>query len=62
MTNKKFTNREITKIFKSGSNSSTIVIPKRLAKHSGLDKPCHVIIESVDNGIMVKKLDLMVIQ
>jgi len=53
--------KEITKIFKSGSNSSTIVIPKHLARQSGLDQPCHVIVESLDNGILVKKLDLMVI-
>lgn len=54
--------KEITKIFKSGSNSSTIVIPKHLAKQSGLDKPCHVLVESTNGVITVKKLDLMVIK
>lgn len=62
MTNKNFEKREITKIFKTGSDSSTLIIPKHLAKQSGLDKPCHVLVESVNGAITVKKLDLMVIQ
>lgn len=58
MTHNNFKKREITKIYKTGSNSSTIVIPKQIAKQSGLDESCHVIIESTQNGIMIKKIDL----
>ena len=50
--------REVTKIFKSGSNSSTLIIPKQFAKQFGLDEPCHVVIESTADGITLKKLEL----
>jgi bifunctional DNA-binding transcriptional regulator/antitoxin component of YhaV-PrlF toxin-antitoxin module len=50
--------KEVTKIFKSGSNSSTIVIPKQIARKSHLDEPCHVVIERIDDGIIIRKLVL----
>jgi antitoxin component of MazEF toxin-antitoxin module len=50
--------KTVSSIFKTGSGSSTLIIPKQLAKQSGLDEPCHVVIESTQNGILIKKLDL----
>lgn len=58
MKTNKFQKREVTRVFKTGSNSSTLVIPKPIAKQSGLDESCYVVVESTLNGILIKKLVL----
>lgn len=50
--------KTISSIFKTGSGSSTLIIPKQIASQYGLAEPCHVIVESTLNGILIKKLVL----
>jgi Antidote-toxin recognition MazE, bacterial antitoxin len=45
-------------IFVSGQNSSTIILPKKLAREHGLEYGSHVVIESTPNGILIRKIDL----
>jgi len=45
-------------IGRTGKSSCTIVIPKRFAERLGLDKPSHVLIEKVSDGLLVKKLEV----
>jgi len=52
-------NREILKTWKGNSNHSIVLtIPLSISKQYGLQKPCHVILESREEGILVKKLNL----
>jgi len=51
-------NKEISKIWRTGKTSCTIVIPKRFAEQLGIDKPSHVLIERVQDGLLVKKLEV----
>jgi len=51
-------NKEICRTWMTGKTSCTIVIPKRFATELGLDKPSHVVIERVADGLLVKKLEV----
>jgi len=52
-------NREILKTWKDNSNDSIVLsIPVSISRQYGLQKPCHVILESREEGILVKKLNL----
>jgi bifunctional DNA-binding transcriptional regulator/antitoxin component of YhaV-PrlF toxin-antitoxin module len=46
----------IRPIFLTGNISSTLIIPKEIAKKYGLDQPSNVIIEESENGILIRKL------
>jgi len=48
----------ITHTFISGKCSSTLIIPRHLARKYGFDKPTDVIIEDYNKGIFVRKLNL----
>jgi hypothetical protein len=50
--------KEIIKTWLAGNCSCTLVIPKDFAKEYGLDKPSHVIIEKVPEGLLIKKLEI----
>lgn len=50
--------KQITRTYLTGSKSTTLVIPKKLATAYGLDNPSHVILEPRSNGILIKKLKL----
>ena len=50
--------KHISPIFLSNHSSATLVIPHKIAKSLGLDKPCHVTIEEKLKGILIKKLKL----
>jgi hypothetical protein len=50
--------KAIAKIFLINNVSSTIIIPAEIARKKGLDHPSHVTVEEVENGILIKKLDL----
>jgi len=50
--------REIVKTWLAGQHSCTLIIPKDFAKEYGLDKPCHVIVEGTEKGILIRKLDI----
>jgi len=54
--NVKSGNKEIARTWRTGKSSCTIVIPKRFAEQMGIDKPSHVLIERVADGLLVKKL------
>lgn len=51
-------NINIVRTWKSGFSSTSIVIPKQLARQAGLDEPCYVTIEYANDGILIKKLIL----
>ncbi|MDR4490056.1 MAG: AbrB/MazE/SpoVT family DNA-binding domain-containing protein [Candidatus Nitrosocosmicus sp.] len=48
----------IKTIFLSGKISSTLIIPKEIARKYGLDEPSNVILEESENGILIKKLEV----
>jgi len=48
--------KHISPIFLSNGVSSTLVIPKEMAKHLGIDKPSHVTVQEKQGGIFIKKL------
>jgi hypothetical protein len=50
--------KEITKTWISGANSSTLIIPRSVAKEYGLDSPSHVIVERIPEGILIRKLSI----
>ena len=51
-------NKEIIKTWLAGHCSCTLVIPKDFAREYGLDKPSHVVIEKMPEGILIKKLQV----
>ena len=50
--------KEVTKTWISGLSSCTLIIPKSIAKQHGLSEPTHIIIESQDDGILIRKLEI----
>jgi hypothetical protein len=55
----KFNNKkDIAPIFLSNGISSTLIIPIGIARHYGLDKPSHVVLEEKEEGILIKKLEI----
>ena len=50
--------KEVAPIFLSNKISSTLIIPIALARRYGLDKPSHVVLEPIENGILIKKLEI----
>lgn len=49
---------DVASVWKS-NGSYQMVIPKKIAAKAGLDQPCMVAVESVDNGILIKKLEVV---
>jgi hypothetical protein len=50
--------KRVTRSFLSGRVSATLIIPIDTARKYGLDKPSNVVIEEMEQGILVKKLEL----
>lgn len=48
--------KEVIKTWLTGP-SCTLVIPRKFALEYGLDKPCHVVLEKMDNGILIRKIE-----
>lgn len=49
--------KKVTHVFQSGKQSSTLVIPIRIARKFGLDKPpVNVIVEESEQGILINKV------
>ena len=48
--------KQIRKTFLSGKLSATLVIPIEVARKYGLEKPAHVVVEEIDDGILIRKL------
>jgi len=51
-------NKEISRTWRTGNHSCTIVIPKRFATDLGIDQPSHVLIEKIHGGLLLKKLEV----
>lgn len=43
----------------SSSYSVILTVPKHLAEKHGLTEPCHIIFEDLDEGILIRKLELI---
>ena len=52
--------KRITHTFLSGRLSSTLIIPIETARKYGLDQPSNVIVEEREEGILVRKVKVMV--
>lgn len=50
--------KTITRTWLAGSHSCTLIIPKDFAKEYGLDRPSHVIIEKLRDGLLIRKLEI----
>lgn len=51
--------KAITKTWTSGlGGSCTMIVPKKISKKYGLDKPSHILIEAKTDGIMIKKIEV----
>lgn len=48
--------KQIRKTFLSGKMSATLVIPIEVACKYGLEKPAHVVVEEIADGILIRKL------
>lgn len=48
--------KQIRKTFLSGKMSATLVIPIEVARKYGLEKPAHVVVEEIADGILIRKL------
>lgn len=51
-----FESKRIRKTFLSGKLSATLIIPIEVARRYGLERPSHVIVEEIDQGILIRKL------
>jgi hypothetical protein len=51
--------KKITHTFLSGRLSATLIIPIETARKYGLDKPANVVVEEKEEGILIKKLELI---
>jgi hypothetical protein len=51
--------KRIASVFISNGVSSTLVIPIKLARKYAIDKPSHLIIEDTQEGILIKKLEVI---
>jgi len=52
------TKKEIIKTWLTGKCSCTLIVPIELARACKMDKPGHVIVEKVENGILIRKLEV----
>lgn len=48
--------KKIAPVFLSNGLSSTIIIPIDLARKYAIDRPSHVTLEDIEEGILIKKL------
>jgi len=48
----------IAKLWIQGTNSTCLVIPKKITAELGLTDEDHVTVERTDDGILIKRLDI----
>jgi hypothetical protein len=48
--------KKIRKTLLSGKLSATLIIPIEVARKYGLERPSHVVVEEIDEGILIRKL------
>ena len=51
--------KKVTHTFLSGRLSATLIIPIETARKYGLDRPANVIIEETNDGILIRKLEIL---
>jgi hypothetical protein len=51
------TEKKIVPVFLINGVSTTIIIPKKIARNYVIDRPCHVSVQETDNGILIKKAE-----
>lgn len=51
--------KAVSKTWNSGlGESCTMILPKKISKRYGLDKPSHIVIEEKIEGILIKKIEV----
>jgi hypothetical protein len=50
--------KKVTHTFLSGKVSATVILPIEIARKWGLDQPSNVVVEEVDNGILIRRIDV----
>jgi hypothetical protein len=50
--------KEVRKTFLSGKLSATLIIPIETARRYGLDQPSHVVVEEIEEGILIRKIQI----
>jgi hypothetical protein len=50
--------KHISPIFCPNKISAALIIPKLMAEKLQIDRPCHVILEEKDDGILIRKLKI----
>jgi hypothetical protein len=50
--------KKIAPIFMSNKISSTLIIPIKIARRYGMDKPTNVVIEEKEDCILIRKLEV----
>jgi hypothetical protein len=55
--------RDVTSTFLTGRapdchGSCTVIIPRKIARKYGIDKPTPVLVEGTDNGILIRKIEV----
>lgn len=48
----------ISPIWITNGSSSTVIIPIDIARKFEMDRPCHVLFEEREDGILIKKLKI----
>ena len=51
--------KKISHTFLSGKLSSTLIIPIEIARKYGLDKPSNVVVEETEDGILIRKIEVV---
>ena len=52
------TKKEIIKTWLTGNRSCTLIVPIELARACRMDEPCHVVVERLEDGILIRKLEV----
>jgi hypothetical protein len=50
--------KEVTKTFLTGKVSATLIIPIEMARKHGLEKPSHVVVEEMGEGLLIRRLKI----
>ena len=50
--------KQVASIYLTNKVSATLIIPIEMARRKGIDQPSRVTVEEVDEGILIKKLDI----
>ena len=57
-TSRTATLKKITHTFLSGKVSATVILPIDIARKYGLDKPSNVVVEEIEEGILIRRIDV----